>query len=186
MQLPEKLNLFLESHFINNKSVIYQDLATNFKQLMSQSSLSQEEAFLNLLAIASALSNQVLTDWARGNLDQLNIDQDLIQEAGEIAAMMAVNNVYFKFKSFLPTELVEKSYARSGLRANAVVRHLNTKKDFELMALAVSAINGCAPCVQSHEKTLREQLVPAEKIHDVARLAAITKGLDCLLRLKNN
>ena len=47
------------------------------------------------------------------------------------------------------------------------------KIDFELASLAVSAINGCGKCVDSHEKTLRKHEVPAQAIQSAVRIAAV-------------
>ncbi len=40
------------------------------------------------------------------------------------------------------------------------------KVDFELASLAVSAINGCGMCIESHEKTLKKHEVPALAIQE--------------------
>jgi alkyl hydroperoxide reductase subunit D len=44
-------------------------------------------------------------------------------------------------------------------------------------------INGCPTCVTSHERVLREAGVGADKIHDLARIAAILKGIEVLARV---
>jgi alkyl hydroperoxide reductase subunit D len=49
--------------------------------------------------------------------------------------------------------------------------------DFELWCLAVSAINGCAACVDAHEKVLREKGVNEESIAPAVRIAAVLHGL---------
>jgi alkyl hydroperoxide reductase subunit D len=54
------------------------------------------------------------------------------------------------------------------------------KENFELLALVVSAVNGCETCVTSHEKVLRKSRVLPGKIHDAIRLAATIKGLSKL------
>jgi alkyl hydroperoxide reductase subunit D len=48
-----------------------------------------------------------------------------------------------------------------------------SKIDFELASLAVSAINGCGKCVDSHEKTLKKHEVSAQAIQSAARIAAV-------------
>ncbi len=42
----------------------------------------------------------------------------------------------------------------AGLRMNRLMQPATNRTDFELMALAVSAINGCEMCVRAHEKTV--------------------------------
>jgi alkyl hydroperoxide reductase subunit D len=46
------------------------------------------------------------------------------------------------------------------------------KLDFELLSLAVSAINGCGLCVSSHEKKLRQHGYTREMIQSAVRIAA--------------
>ena len=48
-----------------------------------------------------------------------------------------------------------------------------SKIDFELASLAVSAINGCGKCVDSHEKTLKKHEVSALAIQSAARIGAV-------------
>ncbi|MEQ1723526.1 MAG: carboxymuconolactone decarboxylase family protein, partial [Pseudobdellovibrio sp.] len=66
------------------------------------------------------------------------------------------------------------------LRMNSLSKPLNGKQNFEMMALAVSVVNGCPTCVSSHEKALTDLGVTRDKIHDLARLASVTKGLSGL------
>jgi len=39
--------------------------------------------------------------------------------------------------------------------------------------LAVSAVNGCGMCLESHEKTLRKHGLSAQPIQSAARIAAV-------------
>jgi AhpD family alkylhydroperoxidase len=45
------------------------------------------------------------------------------------------------------------------------------KDDFELFSLAVSAMNGCGMCIDSHERVLQQHGVKAETIQAAARSA---------------
>lgn len=87
------------------------------------------------------------------------------------AAMMAMTNVYYRF-----THLVEnQEYAtlRAGLRMNVMANPGIDKATFELAALAVSAINGCGACLDSHEKTVRQHGVNAQGVQSAVRIAAV-------------
>jgi alkyl hydroperoxide reductase subunit D len=50
------------------------------------------------------------------------------------------------------------------LRMNALAKPGVEKADFELWSLAVSAVNGCGMCIESHEKVLREHGVSREAV----------------------
>ena len=50
------------------------------------------------------------------------------------------------------------------------------KADFELWSLAVSAINGCGQCLDSHEQVLRKAGVDRETIQEAFKIAAVVAG----------
>jgi lipoyl-dependent peroxiredoxin subunit D len=62
----------------------------------------------------------------------------------------------------------------------ALARPAMGSQNFELLALAVSVVNGCETCVTSHERVLRDGGVSPAKIHDAVRLTAAIKGLSAL------
>jgi lipoyl-dependent peroxiredoxin subunit D len=47
------------------------------------------------------------------------------------------------------------------------------KMDFELISLAVSAVNGCGKCVASHERMLREHAFGREAVQSAVRIASV-------------
>jgi alkyl hydroperoxide reductase subunit D len=51
------------------------------------------------------------------------------------------------------------------------------KVDFELFSLAVSAMNGCGMCIDSHEKVLKGHGVGADVIQAGARIGAVVKAV---------
>jgi alkyl hydroperoxide reductase subunit D len=56
---------------------------------------------------------------------------------------------------------------------NVIGNHGIDKLDFELLSLAVSAVNGCGLCVASHERKLREHEISRETIQSAVRIAAV-------------
>ena len=87
------------------------------------------------------------------------------------AAIMAMNNIYYRFTHLVGNE--EYATLRAGLRMNVIANPGCEKVDFELASLAVSAINGCGMCMESHEKTLRKHNVSASAMQSAARIAAV-------------
>ena len=63
------------------------------------------------------------------------------------------------------------------LRMNVIGKPGVDKADFELWCLAVSAINGCGVCIDSHEKILREAGLSAEQIQAAIRIAAVVHAV---------
>jgi alkyl hydroperoxide reductase subunit D len=47
------------------------------------------------------------------------------------------------------------------------------KTDFELWSLAVSAVNGCGMCIDSHEQHLVKAGVSADQIQTAVRIASV-------------
>jgi alkyl hydroperoxide reductase subunit D len=63
------------------------------------------------------------------------------------------------------------------LRMNAIATHGIEKDDFELFSLAVSAMNGCGMCIDSHERVLQQHGVKSETIQAAARIGAVVKAV---------
>jgi len=56
---------------------------------------------------------------------------------------------------------------------NIMGRPVGGKEFFELMSLAVSAVNGCEMCVKAHEASLIELGAKEERIFEAVRLASV-------------
>jgi alkyl hydroperoxide reductase subunit D len=67
------------------------------------------------------------------------------------------------------------------LRMQVIRGHGSDPVDFELWCLAVSAINGCGVCVDSHEKVLLEKGVSEETILAAVRIASVTHALAAVM-----
>jgi alkyl hydroperoxide reductase subunit D len=55
------------------------------------------------------------------------------------------------------------------------------KADFELWSLAVSAINGCGMCMESHEKIVRQAGLTQEQVQTAVRIAAVVHAVAATL-----
>ena len=87
------------------------------------------------------------------------------------AAIMAMNNIYYRFTHLTSNAEYAKLPAR--LRMNIIANPGAPKADFELWCLAVSAINGCGMCIDSHEKVVREHGMTTEQIQAAVRIASV-------------
>jgi alkyl hydroperoxide reductase subunit D len=63
------------------------------------------------------------------------------------------------------------------LRMNVMARPGVEKADFELWSLAVSAVNGCGMCMESHEKVVRQAGVTQEQVQAAVRIAAVVHAV---------
>ena len=75
-----------------------------------------------------------------------------LQAARTAAAIMGMNNIYYRFLHLVEDGEYQRMPAR--LRMNVLAHPGIDTLDFELLSLAVSAINGCGLCISSHAKKL--------------------------------
>jgi alkyl hydroperoxide reductase subunit D len=117
-----------------------------------------------IAARSRALREAILSDAAT------KITDAVVDDAKAAAALMAMNNVYYRFRHVIEKDSYRAKPAR--LRMNRLAQPRTDKATFELMCLAVSAINGCETCVRSHEHSVVEGGLTEEHVHDAVRIAA--------------
>lgn len=182
MSMNEKIDAFISANWGEPNTSVQRDLILNFKKIMEESPLEESDRLMNLAAIGRALHHQPMEFFACEELANRGTSPEAIKEAVESAAIMGMLNTYYKFKGFLATDS-QPNYTRAGLRMQSLMKPVVGKDKFEMMSFSVSVINGCPTCVSSHEKALIQLGVDADRIHDLARLAAVCKGLSCLTRI---
>ena len=79
------------------------------------------------------------------------VPEAVVEDGLAAAALMAMNNVYYRFRHMVGKPVYAEKPARLRMNRMAQSRH-QPQADFELFCLAVSAINGCEACVRAHEK----------------------------------
>ncbi len=167
----------IDSLFEGSSSAIAKDLKLNLKRVIEESSLSPEEAMAALLAVSTSLEYSELASYAEEQLRALGLPSDQIKEAAESAAIVGMLNVYYRFRHMVGGG---DEYRIAALRMTSLAKPVLGKERFEMLSFAVSVINGCESCIKAHEKVLREASVPTDKIHDLARLAAVVKAVKTL------
>ena len=107
-----------------------------------------------------------------------------VEGAKAAAAIMGMNNIYYRFLHLVEDGEYQTMPAR--LRMNVIANHGIDKLDFELISLAVSAVNGCGLCVTSHEKKLRSHDVSREAIQSAVRIAATVHAVAVTLEFEQS
>lgn len=132
--------------------------------------LSERQIAAVALSTALAARNPTLTNaieaWAAAYLDDAHRNA-----ARAAAAMMGMNNVYYRFLHLVEDAEYQTMPAR--LRMNVIGNPGIDKLDFELLSLAVSAVNGCGLCITSHEQKLRDGGISREQIQSAVRIASV-------------
>ena len=148
------------------------DLKLNLGSVLTTSGapgLTEKQIWSIALASALASRNPALTSDIE-SLAAVHLDGATINGARAAAAIMGMNNIYYRFLHLVEDPEYAQMPAR--LRMNVIGNPGIDKQDFELLALAVSAINGCGTCVASHERTLRKHGLGREAIQSAVRIAA--------------
>lgn len=154
------------------------DLKLNFSTAVrQQSELTTQQLWGTVLACAMAARNPEITHAALQEGAE-KLSQAALEAASSAAAIMGMNNVFYRFSHLTKNERYATMSAR--LRMNAIRSHGIEQVDFELWCVAVSAINGCAACVDSHERVLREKGLSEEVVLAAVRVASVIHGLACV------
>jgi alkyl hydroperoxide reductase subunit D len=149
------------------------DLRLNWSALTNATELSESQKWGSFIAAAyGARSPQLLA--AVEAEAATHVSPEVINAAKGAAAIMGMNNIYYRFHHLSDNEKYSALPAR--LRMNIMRTHGADQADFELWSLVVSAINGCGKCVSSHEKVLLEQGVSEELILAGVRIASVVHG----------
>jgi alkyl hydroperoxide reductase subunit D len=124
------------------------------------------------VAIASAIAarNPRLLAAVQADAAAAGVEAPVVEDARAAAALMAMNNVYYRFRHLIGKAVYSEKPAR--LRMNRLARPATSKADFELFSLAVSAINGCENCLRAHEEAVLAGGLTEEHVHDAVRIAA--------------
>jgi lipoyl-dependent peroxiredoxin subunit D len=108
-----------------------------------------------------------------------HVPPQVVTAAKGAAAIMSMNNIYYRFHHLSGNEKYSTMPAR--LRMNILRTHGADSLDFELWSLVVSAINGCGKCLGAHERVLLEKGVTEEIILAGVRIAAVVHGVATVL-----
>jgi lipoyl-dependent peroxiredoxin subunit D len=155
------------------------DLKLNFSSVVrQQTELSAQQLWGTVVASAVASRNEQLIAAVQEEAATY-LTPESLEAAKGAAAIMAMNNIFYRFKHLTSNE--KYMAMRGGLRMNVMRNHGIDPLDFELWATAVSAINNCAACVDSHEKALREKGIGEEKILAAVRIAAVVYAIAVVL-----
>jgi alkyl hydroperoxide reductase subunit D len=98
------------------------------------------------------------------------LSPEALTAAKAAASIMGMNNVYYRFTHLVPGDY---STMPAKLRMNVMAKPGVEKADFELWSLAVSAINGCGMCMESHEKTVLQHGISKEAVQAAVRIASV-------------
>ena len=157
------------------------DLRLNLDSVLSESGAPGLNAKqIAIIALASAIASRhvplttAVAAHVAGSLSEAEANG-----ARAAAAIMAMNNIYFRFLHLSSNPKYATMPAK--LRMNVLRTHGADAADFELWSIAERAINGCGKCVDDHENVLWQKGVTGENIAAEIRGAADLNAIETKL-----
>jgi alkyl hydroperoxide reductase subunit D len=157
------------------------DLKINFGNVLDieqHDALTDDQVWGVALATAIATRNKPLIRAIEAQASAA-LSPEYLRAARAAAAIMGMNNIYYRFLHLASNDEYAKMPAK--LRMTVIGSPGIEKADFELMSLAVSAINGCGMCIDSHEKILIKAGVTTQAIQDAVRIASVMHAVGVVL-----
>ena len=156
------------------------DIKVNLQSVLQPGPLTPAQRWGVAIASAVAARNPRLREAILADA-RLEVGNDVVEDATAAAALMAMNNVYYRFRHMIGKPSYAQMPAR--LRMQRIAKPATNKPDFELFCLAVSAINGCEMCIRSHEEVVLKGGISEEQVHDAVRVAATVQAAAVSLEL---
>ena len=157
------------------------DIRLNLQAVLQDGGpLSAQQRWGVAVASAVAARNQPLLDAVVEDARAAAGD-DVVDDAHAAAALMAMNNVYYRFRHMIGKPSYGQKPAR--LRMQRLAQPRTSKVDVELFSLAVSAIHGCEMCLRAHEKVVLDGGLSEDHVHDAVRIAAVVHAAALSLQM---
>ncbi len=173
--LPETFSNESLRNLSDGDSRYLRDLKLNFKTILKGDKLTGKEVALLGIALAANAANDPLQLFFKNLAIEKEATSAEMAEAVACASLLSSNNVLYRFRHFVGKEKYTQIPAR--LRMNIMMNPVLGKEFFELISLAVSAVNGCEMCVTSHEKSLMELESSEERVFESVRMASVITSL---------
>jgi alkyl hydroperoxide reductase subunit D len=151
------------------------DLSLNLSTLAAETTLTDQQKWGCFVACAYAVGQGDVVRQLNVAAEGFGVSNEALTAARAAAAIMGMNNVYYRSLHLLSNHEYRTLPAR--LRMNVIANPGAPKADFELWCTAVSAINGCGACLDSHEAELKKHGVVAAQIQTALRIASVVHAV---------
>jgi alkyl hydroperoxide reductase subunit D len=151
------------------------DLSLNLSSLAGETVLTDQQKWGAFVASAHAVGVPAVVTNLEAAARAAGLSEDALSAARGAAAIMGMNNVYYRSLHLMKNKEYATLPAR--LRMNILANPGVEKVDFELWSTAVSAINGCGMCLDAHEAELKTHGVPNASVQAALRIAAVVNAV---------
>jgi alkyl hydroperoxide reductase subunit D len=155
------------------------DLSLNLSSLAGETLLSDQQKWGAFLASAHATGQPDVVRALEAAAAEAGLSPDAANAAKAAAAIMGMNNVYYRALHLISNPEYQTLPAR--LRMNVMANPGVDKADFELWCTAVSAVNGCGACLDSHERELKKHGVANTHVQAALRIGAVVNAVSRVL-----
>lgn len=156
------------------------DLRINTGNSFNSTTLNKKEGYLLALSVAYNEKNEVLSSCFEKLAETSGATKAEIAETAACTSLLNANNVFYRFRHFIEKESYNSMPA--GIKMSVMGNPVLGKEFFELMSLAVSALNGCEMCVRSHEESVKNHGASESRIFDAIRLSSLIKSLSIIIK----
>lgn len=146
------------------------DISLNLSSLAGETLLSDQQKWGAFVASAHAVGVPAVVRNIEAAARAAGLSEEALSAAKGAAAIMAMNNVYYRSLHLMKNKEYATLPAR--LRMNLLANPGVEKVDFELWSTAVSAVNGCGMCLDAHEAELKKHGVPNTAVQAALRIAS--------------
>lgn len=151
------------------------DLSLNLSTLAGETTLTDQQKWGAFVASAYAVGEPSVVQAVNAAAQAGGLSEEAATAAKAAAAIMGMNNVYYRSLHLLSNGEYKTLPAR--LRMNILANPGVEKADFELWSTAVSAVNGCGMCLDSHEVELKKHGVPNTHVQAALRIASVVNAV---------
>jgi len=155
------------------------DLRINLSNVLASQHMTRKEALLTALSVAINEHRSALVKGLTELAKEEGVNDAELGELYALVSVMSTNNVLYRFRHYAEKEIYETTPA--AIKMNTMMNPVLGKELFELISLALSAVNGCERCVRAHEDSVAKLGASPKKIFDAIRIASVVKGAGILL-----
>ena len=155
------------------------DLSLNLSSLAAETVLSDQQKWGTFLASAHAVGQPAVVKAIEAAAREGGLSDEAATAAKAAAAIMGMTNVYYRSLHLISNPEYRTLPAR--LRMNILANPGVEKADFELWSTAVSAVNGCGMCLDTHEAELKKHGISALQVQAALRIASVVSAVSRVL-----
>jgi alkyl hydroperoxide reductase subunit D len=180
LQIPHYTPSAAAQALLDTEARYIKDLKINVSNAINNTQyLNRKEALLIALAVAVNENFNLLKEAFTNLATEAGATPAEIAETIACTSLMNTNNIFYRFRHFIKKDFYANQPA--GIKMSIMMNPVLGKEFFELLSLAISAVNGCEMCITSHEQSVLQHGSSESRVFEAVKAAAIIKGLITVL-----